>query len=124
MIQFLGCCITKPFSMVLEGFVDSEMSERDFIDLCCSIGESLDFCICVSKTIVEIRRFQITDDGSSFSFHVTFPDNRGTKYANREFVKDNMVKLLKCVLEDDLPVGFEDDIDYSDKKTYAIIKVP
>jgi len=123
MNQLFECCITKPFSMVLEGFVDSKITERDFIDLCCSIGESLDFCICYSKTIVEIRKFKIQDGESRFSFHVTFPDNRGTKYANKKFVAENMVKLLQCVLEDDLPVGLEGEFDCSGKKTYALIKV-
>lgn len=123
------CCMTKPFTMVLEGFVDSEMCERDFIDLCSSIGESLDFCICYEKTIVEVRKFRepcvdsIDRYKNKFTFYITFPKNRGTKHANIIFIKMNMLSLLKCVLEDDLPVGLENDFDCSNKKTYALIKV-
>lgn len=116
--------------MILEGVVDPEISELDFIDLCCSIGESLNFCICYTKTIVEIRRFHKSDTTSptayknTFSFHVTFPDNHGTKNANKMFVADNMARLLEVCLEDDLPVGLEDTFDSSGKKTFAVITVP
>lgn len=114
--------------MVLEGVVDSEMPECDFIDLCCSIGDSLDFCICVSKTITEVREFRVRDVSGGytnrFSFHVVFPENHGTNAANRAFVKQNMVHLLEVVLEDDLPVGLEGEFDSSGKKTFALIKVP
>jgi len=128
MIQIFGKYIFNPFTMVLEGFVDSEMPECKFIDLCCSIGDSLDFCICVSKTITEVREFQVQDASGAytnrFSFHIAFPENRGTNAANRAFIKQNMVRLLTGVLEDDLPVGLEGEFDSSGIKTYALIKVP
>jgi hypothetical protein len=116
----------KPFTMVLEGHVDSEMSERDFIDLCCSIGESLDFGICYSKTITEIRQPYISGIGyeHKFSFHVIFPEKYGTRFANKKFIEDKMAYLLKGLLEDDLPVGTEGNFDSSGKKTFALIKVP
>ena len=127
-IQSLGRCIFHPFTMVLEGYVDPEMSERDFIDLCCSIGESLDFCICVSKTITEVREFHIPDASGGyknrFSFHVVFPENYGTRVANKKFVEEHMANLLKGVLEDDLPVGLEGKFDSSGIQTFALIKVP
>lgn len=127
-IQSLGRCIFPPFTMVLEGYVAPEMSERDFIDLCCSIGESLDFCICVSKTITEVREFHIPDTSGGyktrFSFHIVFSENHGTRAANKKFVEEHMANLLKGVLEDDLPVGLEGKFDSSGKKTFALIKVP
>ena len=122
--------MTKPFSMVIEGFVDSEITETEFTDLCCSIGESLAFCICFPKIITEIRRFHMPDSNSpdgyshTFTFHVVFPENRGTRNANQRFVADTMVHLLKVVLEDDLPVGLEGTVDHSGKKTYAVLRVP
>lgn len=127
MNQLFGSCRTKPFSMVVEGYVDPDMTERDFIDLCCSIGDSLDFCICVPKTITEIRRFRVPDGVSctnTFSFHVTFPNNRGTKSANKKFVAEKMAHLLEVVLEKDLPVGLEGIFNRTGKKTYAILHVP
>ena len=120
------CCVRKPFTMVLEGVVDSEISERDFIDLCCSVGDSLDFGICYAKTIVEVRKFQVPDTvgyQNKFSFYVTFPNNRGTKSANRQFVADKMARLLEGILEDDLPVGLEGKLDYSGQQTFALITV-
>jgi hypothetical protein len=123
-------CVSKPFSMILEGFVDSEISECDYKDLCCSIADKLDFCICVTKTITEIRQFHIPDPDSpngyknTFSFHIIFPENCGTKKANKKFLEDNMARLLEVCLEDDLPVGLEDKFDSSGKKTFALIKVP
>jgi hypothetical protein len=113
--------------MVLEGVVDPEISERDYIDLCCSIGEKLDFCICFTKNIVEIRKFHSDSLGkyeNRFLFHITFPENRGTKNANKKFVAENMERLLKVCLEDDIPVGLEGSFDSSGKKSYALIKVP
>jgi hypothetical protein len=113
--------------MILEGVVDPEISECDFIDLCCSIGEKLDFCICFTKNIVEIRKFHNDSPEeykNTFSFHVTFPENRGTKSANKKFIADNMARLLEVCLEDDLPVGLEYTFDSSGKKSYALIKVP
>ena len=130
MKQLFGSCVTKPFSMVLEGFVDSDISECDFIDLCCSIGDSLDFCICYPKTITEIRKFHVPDTNSpeayknKFLFHITFPKNRGTKSANKKFIEDKMEHLLQVCLEKDLPVGLEDTFDYSGKTSFALIKVP
>ena len=110
--------------MVLDGVTDPEMSERDFIDLCCRIGESMDFCICYTKTIVEIRRFHFPDAyTNTFSFRVEFPENRGTKAANRRFVAEKMAHLLEVVLRDSLPVGLENVFDPSGQKTFAIIKV-
>ena len=115
--------------MVLEGFVDSEISEWDYKDLCCSISDKLDFCICFTKTIMETREFHIPDTESpggyknKFLFHIIFPENRGTKSANKKFVEENMVRLLTVCLEDDLPVGLEGTFDYSKKKTFIIIKV-
>ena len=127
-IELFGCCMSKPFTMILEGHVDSEMSECDFIDLCCSIGDSLDFGICYSKRIAEVRKFQVPDPAggyqNKFSFHVLFPDKRGTRNANRQFVADKMACLLEGLLEDDLPVGLEGQFDTSGKKTFALIKVP
>ena len=110
--------------MVLDGVADPEMSERDFIDLCCRVGESMDFCICYTKTIVEIRRFHSPDAyTNTFSFRVTFPDNCGTKGANRRFVAEKMARLLEVVLEDHLAVGLENVFEPSGRKTFAVIKV-
>lgn len=121
MNRLFTCYSIKPFTMTLEGFIDSNISERDYIDLCCSIRESLDFCICVTKVITEISDFQVTESNKKkFSFHVTFPEHRGTKAANKKFVLDNMVHLLEVVLEDDLPVMLEGNSG----TTYALIKVP
>jgi len=118
MNRFFTCYSIKPFTMTLEGFVDSEISERDYIDLCCRIKESLDFCICVTKTITEISDFQVIESNKhKFSFHIIFPENRGTKAANKKFVL-GMVHLLEVVL--DLPVSLEGNSG----KTYALIKVP
>jgi len=116
--------------MVLEGVVDSEISEWGYRDLCASVADKLDFCICVTKTITETIEFHMPDIDSpngyknKFSFHITFPENRGTKNANKKFVAENMERLLKVCLEDDLPVGLEDTFDPSGKKSYALIKVP
>ena len=110
----------KPFTMTLEGFVDSEISERGYIDLCSDIRDSLDFCICVTKNITEISDFKVIEsDKHKFSFHITFPENRGTRTANKKFML-GMVHLLQVVLEDDLPVMLEGK--ESEKKTYALIK--
>lgn len=122
-------CTYKPFTMVLEGVVDSQMDKTDFTDLCCSIADSLDFCICYTKTITEIRQFHIpgSQESSRFSFHVTFPEDRGNIHANKKFVEDKMVQLLEVVLKDSLPVGYEGGDDYTaykGKTTFAIIKVP
>ena len=99
--------------MQLEGFVDPDMSERDFIDLCSNIYDSLHFCIIVEKTIVVVRKF----DMNKFIFYITFPNNHGTKSANKKFVED-MTYFIQTVLEDHIPVG----VDHS-KKTYAILNV-
>ena len=129
MIRLFKRCMFKPFTMVLEGFVDSEISEARYIDLCCSIGDSLDFCIYFTKTITETRQFHITDTESpggyknKFLFYVIFPENHGTKSANKKFLEDNMARLLEVCLEDDLPVGLEGVFDSSGKKTFALIKV-
>jgi hypothetical protein len=115
--------------MVLEGFVDSEISEWDYKDLCCNIRDKLDFCICVTKTITETTEFHMPDTESpggyknTFSFHLTFPENHGTRKANKKFIEDKMVRLLEVCLEDDLPVGLEGVFDSSGKKTFALIKV-
>jgi hypothetical protein len=115
--------------MVLEGFVDSEISEWDYKDLCCSIYDKLDFCICFAKTIAEMREFHLPDENSpkgyknKFVFHVTFPENHGTKSANKKFLEDKMARLLEVCLEDDLPVGLEGVFDSSGKKTFALMKV-
>ena len=61
---------------------------------------------------------------NKFLFHIVFPENRGTKSANRKFVEEKMAHLLEVVLEDDLPVGLEGKFDSSGMKTYALIKVP
>jgi hypothetical protein len=116
--------------MVLEGFVDSEISEWDYKDLCSSIRDKLDFCICVTKTITETTEFRKPDTESprgyknTFLFYVTFPENHGTRKANKKFVEDKMAHLLEVCLEDDLPVGLEGAFDSSGKKTFAIMKVP
>jgi len=129
MINLFRCCMTKPFTMVLEGFVDSEMCEQDFTDLCCSIRESLDFCICYEKTIAEVRKFREPSPESidryknKFVFYITFPNNCGTKHANKKFIEDNMLRLLKVCLEDDIHIGLESNFDCSNKKSYALIKV-
>jgi hypothetical protein len=104
--------------MILEGFVDPEMSETDFKDMCCSIADSLDFCIYFTKTITEF----IDVESKKFSFHVIFPEKKGTKKANKKFLEDNMAELLRVCLEDDLPVGLEDKFDRSGKKTFALLK--
>jgi len=126
----LECCRAKPFSMVLKVYIDSELSETDVLDLIYSIRDSLDFCICVKKNIAEGRRFHIPDKTSprgyttAFSFHIVFPDNRGTRYANKQFVEEKMLPLLQAVLEDDLPVGREGTWNPSGTKTYALLCVP
>jgi hypothetical protein len=120
-------CLFKPFTMVLEGTVDSDMCKRDFIDLCCSIGDSLDFGICVQKVIMVNMQFQVFDSNvykNKFSFHVTFPNDRGTKRSNRKFVADKMLHLLQVLLEKDLPVGLENEFDSTGKKSFALLKVP
>jgi hypothetical protein len=125
MNRLFECCAGKPFTMVLEGFVDPEMPECDFIDMCCSIGDSLDFCICYEKTITETRQFRTPcAEGykTRFSFHVLFPTNRGTKRANKAFIKEKMARLLEVCLEKDLPVGLEGAFDHSGKKTFALLK--
>ena len=126
MFRLFKRCMFKPFTMILEGFVDSEISEWDYKDLCCNISDKLDFCICFTKTITETREFHVPDPKgykNKFLFHVLFPENRGTKSANKKFLEDNMARLLEVCLEDDLPVGLEDVFDSSGKKTYALIKV-
>jgi hypothetical protein len=126
----LECCRAKPFSMVLKVYVDSELSETDILDLFSSIRDSLDFCICVKKNITEGRRFHIPDKTSprgytiTFSFHIVFPDNRGSRYANKQFVEEKMLPLLHVVLEEDLPVGLEGTWNPSETKTYALLCVP
>jgi hypothetical protein len=105
--------------MELEGFVDSEMTEIEFNDLCESIRDSLDFCICVTKSITEVMLFE----SKRFSFHVVFLDNKGTKAANKKFVEDKMERLLEVCLGDWLPVGLENKFDTSGKKTYGLLKV-
>lgn len=107
------------FNMELEGFVDSEMTETEFADLCESIRDSLDFCICVTKTITDVMLFE----SKKFSFYVEFPDHEGTKADNKKFVEDNMAHLLEVCLGDWLPVGLEDKFDTSGKKTYGLLKV-
>lgn len=127
MYRLFESCMTKPFSMVLEGVVDLEVTETEFIDLCCSIGDSMDFGICYPKTITEIRQFHTRyaiGYKNRFSFHVIFPNNKGTKNANKKFIEDKMAYLLERLLEDYLPVGLQDKFDYSGKMTYAVIKVP
>ena len=116
--------------MVLEGFVDSEISEWGYRDLCSSVADKLDFCICFTKTITETIEFHIPDADSpkgyknKFLFHIIFPENYGTRGANKKFVEDNMLRLLKVCLEDDIEVGLEDSFDSSGKKSFALIKVP
>ena len=113
--------------MILEGFVDLEITERDFIDLCCSIGESLHFGIYMPKIIMENRQFRVLDSDvykNKFSFYVVFPNNRGTKSANKKFVAEKMAHLLEVLLEKDLPVGLEDNFDTTGKKSFALLKVP
>lgn len=107
------------FNMELEGFVDSDMTETEFDDLRESIRDSLHFCICVPKSITEVRLFE----SKKFSFYVEFPDHEGTKADNKKFVEDNMARLLEVCLEDWLPVGLEDKFDTSGKKTYGLLKV-
>ena len=126
MSRLFQSCIRKPFTMVLEGFVDSEISEWDYKDLCCNIRDKLDFCICVTKTITETIEFHMPDPKgykNTFSFHVTFPENHGTRKANKKFIEDKMAHLLEVCLEDDLPVGLEGMFNSSGKKTFALIKV-
>jgi len=114
--------------MVIHGVVDSDRTETEFIDLCCSIGDSLHFCICFTKKIIEIRRFHVADTKSprgytnTFTFHVTFPDQYGTRDANKKFVEEKLVHLLEVVL--DIPIGLEGNFDPSGKPTYALIQVP
>ena len=118
MNRLFTCYSMKPFTMTLEGFVDSEISERGYIDLCSDIRDSLDFCICVTKNITEISDFKVIEsDKHKFSFHITFPENRGTRAANKKFVL-GMLHLLQVVLN--LPVFLEGNSE----KTYALIKVP
>jgi hypothetical protein len=105
--------------MELEGFVDSEMTETEFADLCESIRDSLNFCICVTKTITDVMLFE----SKKFSFYVEFPDHEGTKADNNKFVEDNMVYLLEVCLGDWIPVGLKDKFDTSGKKTYGLLKV-
>jgi len=111
--------IKMVFNMQLEGFVDPHMTETEFNDLCESIRDSLDFCICVTKTITEVMLFE----SKKFSFYVEFPDHEGTKDDNKKFVEDNMARLLEVCLEDWLPVGLEDKFDIAGKKTYGLLKV-
>jgi len=117
----------KPFAMDLEGVADPEMTERDFINLCCSIGDSMDFGIGYPKTIQEIRRFHTPDKDSytnTFTFHVEFPTKWGTLHGNKKFVAEKMAYLLPVLLEDFLTVGLEDAIDTTKEKTFGILKVP
>lgn len=112
-------CFSRTFTMELEGHVDPEMTETEFNDLCQSIRDSLDFCICVTKTITEVMDFE----SKKFSFNIVFPDHRGTKAANKRFVENNMARLLEVCLEDYLPVRPEDKVDKTENKTYGLLKV-
>lgn len=112
-------CFSRTFTMELEGCVDRDMGETEFNDLCQSIRDSLDFCICVTKTITEVMLFE----SKKFSFSVVFPDHKGTRAANKKFVEDNMARLLEVCLGDWLPVGLEDKFDTAGKKTYGLLKV-
>lgn len=112
-------CFSRTFTMQLEGYVDPEMTETEFNDLCQGIRDSLDFCICVTKTITEVMLFE----SKKFSFSVVFPDHKGTKAANKRFVENNMARLLEVCLEDYLPVGLEDKFDTTRNKTYGLLKV-
>jgi len=105
--------------MELEGYVDPEMTETEFNDLCQSIRDSLDFCICVTKTITEVMLFE----SKKFSFSIVFPDHKGTKAANKKFVEDKMAHLLEVCLGDYLPVGLEDRFVTIGKRTYGLLKV-
>ena len=113
--------------MVLEGVADPEMTETDFIDLCCSIGDSMNFGICYPKTIQETREFHKPDKDSytnTFTFRVEFPTKWGTLYGNKKFVAEKMAYLLEVLLADFLPIGLEDTIDTTKEKTFGILKVP
>jgi len=102
--------------MVLEGVADPEMTETDFIDLCCSIGDSMDFGICYPKTIQETREFHKPDKDS-------YTTKWGTLYGNKKFVAEKMAYLLEVLLADFLPIGLEDTIDTTKEKTFGILKV-
>jgi len=121
--------MSGPFSMVLDGIADPEMTERDFIDLCYYIKQTLEFGIPFPNTMTEIRNFKEPDDSplgykNTFSFQINFPNHQGTRDANIRFIEDKLENLIYVLLIDYLPVAFETSIDFSGNKTYAVIKVP